>query len=116
VPRPPRSARDTRGAPRHGDAPWPATSTRFEHAAAEHEELLEEIDNPIERLKLLPGNDEEIARYLDAIEVRSPREWEMLREISRRGPLARPEAFPQAHGAATRRRTRRAGSSFSRSA
>jgi hypothetical protein len=69
----------------------------IEHAAAEHEELLEEIDNPIERLKLLSGNDEEIARYLDAIEVRSPREREMLREISRTRPLARPEAFSQAH-------------------
>ena len=60
-------------------------------------ELLEEIDNPIERLKLLSGNDAEIAKYLDAIEVTSPREREMLHEISRTRPLARPDAFPQAH-------------------
>jgi hypothetical protein len=59
--------------------------------------LLEEIDNPIERLKLLAGNDAEIARYLDAIEVTSRREREMLREISRTRPLARPDLFPQAH-------------------
>jgi hypothetical protein len=39
-------------------------------AEPEQEESLEEIDNPIERLKLLAGNDEEIANYLDAIEVR----------------------------------------------
>ena len=45
------------------------------------EDLLEEIDNPIERLKLLSGNDDEIAKYLDAIEVTSPREREMMYEI-----------------------------------
>jgi hypothetical protein len=52
-------------------------------AEPEQEESLEEIDNPIERLKLLAGNDEEIANYLDAIEVTSPREREMLQEIAR---------------------------------
>jgi len=62
-----------------------------------HEELLEGIDNPIERLKLLSENEEEIAKYLDAIEVTSPREREMLHEISRTRPLAQPEQFPQAH-------------------
>lgn len=63
----------------------------------EQEELLEEIDNPIERLKLLSGDDDEIAKYLDAIEVTSPREREMMHEISRTQPLARPDVFPQAH-------------------
>jgi hypothetical protein len=66
-------------------------------AEPEQEESLEEIDNPIERLKLLAGNDEEIANYLDAIEVTSPREREMLQEIARTRPLARPDLFPQAH-------------------
>jgi hypothetical protein len=60
-------------------------------------ELLEEIDNPIERLKLLSEDESEIAKYLDAIEVTSPREREMLREIARTRPLARPDLFPQAH-------------------
>jgi hypothetical protein len=63
----------------------------------EQDELLEEIDNPIERLKLLSDDDDEIAKYLDAIEVTSPREREMLHEISRTRPLAQPERFPQAH-------------------
>lgn len=60
-------------------------------------ETLEEIDNPIERLKLLGGNDDEIAKYLDALEVTSPREREMLYEISRTRPLASLEEFPDAH-------------------
>ena len=37
-----------------------------------HEDTLEEIDNPIERLKLLGENEDEIAKYLDALEVTSP--------------------------------------------
>ncbi len=66
-------------------------------ARAEQDALLEGVDNPIERLKLLSGNDTEIAKYLDSIEVTSPREREMLHEISRTRPLARPDLFPQAH-------------------
>ena len=66
-------------------------------AETEPDEILEEIDNPIERLKLLSGNEDEIAKYLDAIEVTSPREREMMHEISRTQPLARPDLFPQAH-------------------
>ena len=58
---------------------------------------LEGVDNPIERLKLLAGNDDEIARYLDTIEITSPREREMLREIARTRPLADPDRFPAAH-------------------
>ena len=58
---------------------------------------LEGVDNPIERLKLLAGNDDEIARYLDTIEVTSPREREMLREIARTRPLADLDRFPPAH-------------------
>ncbi len=59
--------------------------------------MLEEIDNPIEQLKLLSGNDHEISKYLDAIEVTSPREREMMQEIARTRALARPDEFPQAH-------------------
>ena len=66
-------------------------------SGTERDSLLEEVDNPIERLKLLSGNDDEIAKYLDTIEVTSPREREMLREIARTQPLARADLFPQAH-------------------
>ena len=51
-------------------------------------EPVEAIDNPIERLKLLGEDDAAIAKYLDSMEVTSPREWEMLWEISRTRPLA----------------------------
>jgi hypothetical protein len=58
---------------------------------------LDEVDNPIERLKLLGEDDEAVAEYLDSIEITSPREREMLHEIARTRTLARPELFPQAH-------------------
>ncbi len=57
----------------------------------------DEVDNPVEQLKLLSGSDEEIAAYLDAIDVSSPREREMLTEIARTQPLAKPVQFPGAH-------------------
>jgi hypothetical protein len=67
-------------------------------AAIEGErDLFGEVANPIEQLKLLSGNDDQIARYLDALEVTTPRERELLIEISRTQPLARPERFPVDH-------------------
>lgn len=64
---------------------------------ASTEDILEEIDNPIERLKLLAEDDEGMARYLDAMEVTGPREREMLKELSRTRPLAMPDRFPVDH-------------------
>ena len=75
----------------------PAEAVSTAGPVHEQEDLREEVDNPIERLKLLSGSDDEIAKYLDAIEVTSPREREMLHEISRTRPLAQPDRFPQAH-------------------
>jgi hypothetical protein len=75
----------------------PGDRSTTDSEQTEHDGLPEEIDNPIERLKLLSGNEDEIAKYLDAIEVTSPREREMMHEISRTSPLARPDLFPQAH-------------------
>jgi hypothetical protein len=57
----------------------------------------EEYDNPLERLELLAGDDEAIASFLDEIDVRSPREREMLGELARTSTLARPERFSADH-------------------
>lgn len=55
------------------------------------------LDNPLERLRLLSGDDDAISTFLDELEVSSPREREMLAELARRGPLARPERFDADH-------------------
>ena len=61
------------------------------------EELDELYDNPLERLQLLGGDDAAIAAFLDEIDVRSPRDREMLRELARPSPLARPDRFESDH-------------------
>jgi hypothetical protein len=60
-------------------------------------DLEERYDNPLERLQLLGSDDDAIAAFLDEIDVRSPRDREMLRELARHGPLARPDRFDADH-------------------
>jgi hypothetical protein len=60
-------------------------------------ELEERYDNPLERLQLLAGDDTAIAAFLDEIDVRSPREREMLAELARPAVLARPERLEADH-------------------
>jgi hypothetical protein len=62
-----------------------------------HEQLEELYDNPLERLQLLGGDDQAIAAFLDEIDVRGPRDREMLRELARTAPLARPDRFEADH-------------------
>lgn len=57
----------------------------------------ETLDNPLERLRLLAGDDDAIAAFLDELDVSSPREREMLAELARPRPLARPERFDADH-------------------
>lgn len=56
-----------------------------------------ELENPLERLRLLSGDDDAIAGFLDELEVSSPREREMLAELARKTPLAKPERFDADH-------------------
>jgi hypothetical protein len=57
----------------------------------------EGLDNPIERLELLAGDDEAVAAFLDQISVHGPRDREMLAELARTSTLTDPVAFPVAH-------------------
>jgi hypothetical protein len=57
----------------------------------------EAYDNPLERLRLLSGNDEAIASFLDELDVQAPREREMLAELARTSVLERPERFDRDH-------------------
>jgi hypothetical protein len=57
----------------------------------------EELDNPIERLELLAGDDAAISSFLDRIDITGPRDREMLAELARTRTLADPLRFPSAH-------------------
>jgi hypothetical protein len=61
------------------------------------ESLEEQYDSPLERLQLLGGDDEAVAAFLDELDVHGPRDREMLRELARTSPLARPERFDADH-------------------
>ena len=66
-----------------------------QRAGKEH--VSERWDNPLERLSLLAGNEAAMSAFLDELDVRSAREREMLSEIARTEPLARPERFLDDH-------------------
>ena len=68
-----------------------------ERPAGETHEVEERLDNPIERLRLLAGDDDAVSGFLDEIDIHSPREREMLSELARSSPLARPERFAADH-------------------
>ncbi len=57
----------------------------------------EAYDNPLERLRLLSGDDDAIASFLDELDVQSPREREMLAELARTEVLAHPDRFDVDH-------------------
>jgi hypothetical protein len=59
--------------------------------------ILDRVDDPIERLELLAGDEHAIADFLDELDVRSPREREMLTELARTTPLAEPGRFEVSH-------------------
>jgi hypothetical protein len=67
------------------------------HAQPVPGQIDERFDNPLERLRLLAGDDDAIASSLDELDVRSPRERQMLAELARAGPLAHPDRFDADH-------------------
>jgi hypothetical protein len=67
------------------------------HAERDSRRVDESLDNPLERLRLLAGDDDAVAGFLDELDVQSPRERELLAELARPGPLARPERFEADH-------------------
>jgi plasmid stabilization system protein ParE len=57
----------------------------------------EVVDTPLERLELLAGDDAAISDFLDELDVRGPREREMLAELARTTSVANPVALATAH-------------------
>ena len=71
--------------------------TEISHEGDRAHARLEAFDNPLERLRLLSGDDDAISSFLDELDVQSPREREMLAELARTSALARPERFDADH-------------------
>jgi hypothetical protein len=86
--------------PRANEPPSRDTIARMQDPSAQpatEKELTELYDNPLERLQLLGSDDAAISAFLDELDVRGPREREMLRELARTTPLERPDRFDADH-------------------
>jgi hypothetical protein len=62
--------------------------------------VFDEVDAWLERVQLVDEDDETIAKFLDSLDLRGPREREMLAELARKAPLRKPDEFASAHRAA----------------
>jgi hypothetical protein len=59
--------------------------------------LFDEVDAWLDRIQLVDEGDEEVGRFLDSLDLRGPQEREMLEELARKAPLAKPDEFAAAH-------------------
>ena len=58
---------------------------------------IDRIDNPLERLELLAGDDDAVASFLDTIDTRGEREREMLTELARSRQISDIDRFADTH-------------------
>jgi hypothetical protein len=59
--------------------------------------VFDDVDQWLDRIQLVDEDDDQVASFLDTLDLRGPQEREMLTELARKAPLARPDAFPAAH-------------------
>ena len=59
--------------------------------------VFDDVDAWLDRVQLVDEGDEEIASFLDSLDLHGPQEREMLEELARRSPVARPAELPAAH-------------------
>ena len=59
--------------------------------------VFDDVDDWLDRIQLVDEGDEEIGNFLDSLDLHGPQEREMLEELARKAPVARPGDFPVAH-------------------
>jgi hypothetical protein len=59
--------------------------------------VFDEVDDWLDRVQLVDEGDDEVARFLDSLDLHGPQEREMVAELARKTPLAKPDEFPAAH-------------------
>jgi len=59
--------------------------------------VFDEVDAWLDRIQLVDEDDEAVQSFLDSLDLRGPQEREMLEELARKAPLARPDDFLAAH-------------------
>lgn len=59
--------------------------------------VFDQVDDWLGRVELVDQDDDQVAKFLDTLDLHGPQEREMLAELARRSPLAKPDDFPAAH-------------------
>jgi hypothetical protein len=59
--------------------------------------VFDDVDAWLDRVQIVDEDDEQIAKFLDTLDLHGPQEREMLEELARKKALARPDDFPAAH-------------------
>jgi hypothetical protein len=59
--------------------------------------VFDEVDTWLDRVQIVDESDEEVAKFLGSLDLRGPQEREMLSELARNTPLAKPQDFRMAH-------------------
>jgi hypothetical protein len=59
--------------------------------------IFDQVDEWVDRVQIVDENDDEVAKFLDSLDLHGPQEREMLAELARKAPLARPHDFWAAH-------------------
>ena len=56
--------------------------------------VFDDVDAWLDRVQIVDEGDDEVARFLDTLDLHGPQEREMLEELARKTPLAKPESSP----------------------
>jgi hypothetical protein len=59
--------------------------------------MFDQVDTWLDRVQIVDENEDEVAKFLDGLDLRGPQEREMLTELARNGTIAKPDALPDAH-------------------
>jgi hypothetical protein len=59
--------------------------------------VFDQVDSWLERVQIVDANEDEVASFLDSLDLRGPQEREMLAELARNGTIARPDDLLDAH-------------------
>ena len=59
--------------------------------------VFDDVDAWLDRVQIVDEGDDEVAKFLDTLDLHGPQEREMLEELARKAPLAKPDEFPDAH-------------------
>jgi hypothetical protein len=59
--------------------------------------VFDEVDDWLDRIQIVDESDDDVAHFLDSLDLHGPQEREMLAELARKAPLAQPDKFLAAH-------------------